>query len=237
MLIQGEKHKEIGSTQILLKDKFEMTPDLPHGYYVIAERQSVGKGRNDRAWISGEGNLLVSVLLRNFPFSELTWIPHWVSVCVLKSLVDLGVDDKLIQLKWPNDLWIHRSKKIAGILCEKRGNVIVVGIGLNLATTPVLENQEVGSISELGISLKPVPVLERILFHLSNSISVTEVQNFYEVHALFKQGDPVEWLQDLNAKKQLGFVQGLGKYGELLVKINGSTQSLFVEDVRSVRGV
>ena len=37
MLIQGEKHKEIGSTQILLKDKFEMTPDLPHGYYVIAE--------------------------------------------------------------------------------------------------------------------------------------------------------------------------------------------------------
>ena len=203
---------------------------------MLLQRQSVGKGRNDRAWISVEGNLMVSVLLRNFPFSELTWIPHWVSVCVLKALTDLGVDSNLIQLKWPNDLWIHRSKKIAGILCEKKGDAVLVGIGLNLVTSPAVE-QETGSIIEIAGVFKPEEVLQKILIQLSSPFSLMELREFYINHALFKEGDPVEWSNDQNSESHSGLVMGLGKHGELLVKSNGSIQTLFVEDVRSLRAV
>ncbi len=225
---------EVESTQSLLKEKLALHPGLPHGYSILAEIQTAGRGRADHSWVSLRGNLHASILLRNFPFSELTWIPHWVSVCVFKALADLGVDCSLIQLKWPNDLWIKKSLKIGGILCEKKGDVILLGIGLNLAEAPPL-GQKTGSVSQISKTLNPEEVLEKILYQLSLDETSLGVRTFYEKHALFHEGDLIEWLQDGENEKRCGSVIGLGAHGELLVQLGRETTSLWVENVRAAR--
>jgi len=234
-LENGEKFPSIESTQLYLKEKLESHPNLPHGYYVTAGIQTGGRGRGDRVWESYEGNLHVSILLRKFPFSEITWLPHWVSVCVLQALISLGVDDTLIQLKWPNDLWVERSKKIAGILCEKRGDTMIAGIGLNLIKAPSTDAGVVPSEAILNVN----QVLERVLHFLSEPMSLSELQLIYEKNSLFIVGDSIEWQKDSVgskiAKKMEGRIVGLGIHGELIVESEGMKIPLFTEDVRAVR--
>ena len=231
---QGEKYKELKSTQLFLKDKFETNHLLPHLYYVLAEKQTDGRGRSDHAWVSQSGNLFVSILLQKPPFEEITWIPHWAAVCLFQVLVDLGVSDSQIQLKLPNDLWMDRSKKIAGILCEKKGDVVFVGIGLNLLVAPpVVEGS--GALSQIGYQLTPEQVLEKLLEVMAIPISILKVREVYERYALFRLDDSIEWQPDGSQEMRSGTVVGLGAYGELQVKNEEKIDSLFVEDVRLVR--
>jgi BirA family biotin operon repressor/biotin-[acetyl-CoA-carboxylase] ligase len=139
----GEIHKELSSTQETLKALLKSREDLPHLYYVMADVQTAGRGRSDHKWVSLHGNLHVSILLRKLPFTEITWIPLWVSICIQQALGHLGVDKNKIQLKWPNDLWIAHTKKLVGTLCEKIGSSIVVGVGLNLLENPKIDQEPV----------------------------------------------------------------------------------------------
>ena len=234
MNVNGEKHEVLGSTQEALKTLLKSRVDLPHLYYVMAEAQTAGRGRSDHTWVSAKGNLHVSILLRDLPFSEITWIPLWVSVCVHQALSELGVDKTRIQLKWPNDLWIERSKKTGGILCEKIGPSIVVGIGLNLVESPKLD-QETGSISLISRIFPNNTVLDKILSQLALSTSVSNIHKIYQQYELFGEGDSIEWRQESSEKTLTGSVIGLDSHGELLVNCNGKNISLFAEDVRAAR--
>lgn len=234
MNVNGEKHKELGSTQETLKGLLKTRTDLPHLYFVMADTQTAGRGRSDHTWVSLHGNLHASILLRNLPFSELTWIPLWVSVCIHQALGHLGVDKSKIQLKWPNDLWISHSKKIGGTLCEKIGSSIVVGIGLNLLEGPSVD-QETGAVSQISGVLLPEIVLEKIIEELALPTSVEKVREAYERYALFQDGDSIEWKSESSGEQCSGTVVGLGSFGELLVSTGEQTVSLFAEDVRSSR--
>ena len=108
----------------------------PEGTVVVAEAQTEGKGRLGRAWASPPGwNLYFSVLLRP-PISpeslaRITLVTA-VSLCqALRSETGLPV-----QIKWPNDLWVH-GKKVGGILAEMSADMdqvryAVVGVGINV---------------------------------------------------------------------------------------------------------
>jgi biotin-[acetyl-CoA-carboxylase] ligase BirA-like protein len=228
---RGEKHKEVSSTQLLLKERLSEDPNLPHGYYVMAETQTSGRGRSDHRWESISGNLHVSILLRDLPFSEINWIPHWISVCVFQGLIELGVEESKLQLKWPNDLWTERSKKIAGILCEKTGDLVIVGIGVNLAAAPL---PEAGVVPSCEI-LSPEAVLNRVIFHLNQATSTNIVRTSYEKNALFRKGDEIKWKNEMKNQKMAGTIFDLGLHGELLVMCEGKIISLFTENVCGVR--
>lgn len=103
----------------------------------LAERQTAGKGRRGRPWLSPFGTNIYLSLLWQFSkdFSELAGLSLVIAIAVIKALQIYGVP-KGLALKWPNDvLWQH--KKLAGILIETRGesNVqfnSVIGVGLNV---------------------------------------------------------------------------------------------------------
>ena len=234
---KGETHAELVSTQLLLKERLAVDPDLPNGYFVMADVQSAGRGRSDHSWISIQGNLHVSILIRELPFPEITWIPHWVSVCLFKALIDLGINDSLIQLKWPNDLWVERKRKIAGILCEKKGESVIVGIGLNLvdASSDGLNTKFSSTNYGFVPLLKPAEVLEKLQNQLSILISVSVIREFYEKYSLFRPGEMIEWCEHPSGLMQGGVVIGIGIHGELLIDKGGKTVTLFTEDVRLVR--
>lgn len=108
----------------------------PHGTVVIAERQTRGKGRLGRRWVSPAGeNIYMSVILRpGLRPREATLLTVLSSVAACQALRETtGLDARI---KWPNDIQVG-DRKLGGILLETRAepDVIshaVVGIGLNV---------------------------------------------------------------------------------------------------------
>ena len=104
------------------------------GQVLVAESQTAGRGRMGRTWVSSAGaSLTFSVLLRpvTVPAARRGWLPLLTGVAVAVAVRDVsGVP---AMLKWPNDV-LAGSRKLAGILAEQSGDVVVVGIGVNVAT-------------------------------------------------------------------------------------------------------
>ena len=105
------------------------------GLCVVAKRQTAGRGRHGRTWVSEtNAGLYCTIVLRpriENKFFPLLTLMSAVAVCdVLTELFNLRPD-----IKWANDVLIN-EKKICGILAEmaetKLGAAIVVGIGINL---------------------------------------------------------------------------------------------------------
>ena len=101
------------------------------GEVYLAEFQSAGRGRGNRTFESqpGQGMLLSAVLSpTGQPESRWGWVPLIVGVAACSAIVKTtGVN---VSLKWPNDVMIE-EKKVGGIIAEKIGHQIVVGIGIN----------------------------------------------------------------------------------------------------------
>ncbi|GGP89708.1 biotin--[acetyl-CoA-carboxylase] ligase [Streptomyces roseolilacinus] len=110
--------------------------ELPEGAVLVAEEQTSGRGRLDRAWSApARSGLFFSVLLKpDVPAHRLAWLPLLTGVAVATALARAaGVDTAL---KWPNDLLVTvggEERKAGGILAERAGDHgIVVGVGLNV---------------------------------------------------------------------------------------------------------
>jgi BirA family biotin operon repressor/biotin-[acetyl-CoA-carboxylase] ligase len=63
----------------------------------------------------------------------------------LAEAIDAAVPARALMLKWPNDVMLL-GKKLAGILLERNGDRVVVGFGVNLATTPELADRRAASL-------------------------------------------------------------------------------------------
>ncbi|MFD9673187.1 biotin--[acetyl-CoA-carboxylase] ligase [Streptomyces sp. NPDC059981] len=113
---------------------------LPEGAVLVAEEQSAGRGRLDRTWTApARSGLFFSVLLK--PGAGVTqerwgWLTLLAGVAAAQGLSRAaGVDT---ELKWPNDLLVAvegEERKTGGILAERVGDGVVVGIGLNVTLT------------------------------------------------------------------------------------------------------
>ncbi|MBE3519049.1 MAG: biotin--[acetyl-CoA-carboxylase] ligase [Firmicutes bacterium] len=109
----------------------------PEGTLVVARRQRRGRGRMGRRWMSPEGGVFMSIILRpprSLP--GLSALPLVVGYGVARALrEEHGVP---AAIKWPNDVLV-RQKKIAGILCESAFEQtdcwVVAGIGINATMT------------------------------------------------------------------------------------------------------
>lgn len=137
---------ETGSTNA---DLLALAGQVDEGFWLRAERQSAGRGRQGRAWVSPAGNFYGSTLVRlrasDPPAPGLALV---AGVAVHDAVVEFLSETlpargrpseeprgSTLQLKWPNDL-IRGGAKLAGILLERAGDAVVVGIGVNLAHHP-----------------------------------------------------------------------------------------------------
>ena len=115
------------------REAFQMGLDgVAGGTLVVADRQTAGKGRLGRRWISEDG-LTFSLLLR--PPLRPAQAPL---LCLAAAL---GVAEALDRrIKWPNDVWDDQGRKVAGILAELHAEVdrlhfVVLGVGVNVNQT------------------------------------------------------------------------------------------------------
>lgn len=152
---------------------------------IVADRQTEGKGRLSRSWISEkEDNVYMSIILK--PSSQmdsalpLPNITQYMSVVLCKVLEDFGINS---QIKWPNDVLVDK-KKIAGILSHLsvQGNHLkgfVLGLGVNLN----LDIEDITNIDQPATSLNLL--LDKPI-HRDSFIEVL-LNKFFENYELFMQ--------------------------------------------------
>ncbi|WP_406454096.1 biotin--[acetyl-CoA-carboxylase] ligase [Streptomyces sp. NBC_00876] len=110
---------------------------LAQGTVLVAEEQTAGRGRLDRTWTApARSGLFFSVYLTpgDVPVQRWGWLPLLAGVAAATGLAkSAGVDTAL---KWPNDLLVTvdgQERKTGGILAERAGDGVVIGIGLNVS--------------------------------------------------------------------------------------------------------
>ena len=111
------------------------------GDWLVALHQHSGRGRQGRTWASEPGNFFGSTLVALRPGDPPPQTLSLAAGVALIEAVDAAVPAQPLMLKWPNDLLLL-GRKLAGILLERSGDRIAVGIGVNLAAAPVLEDRE-----------------------------------------------------------------------------------------------
>ncbi|MDX5494875.1 MAG: biotin--[acetyl-CoA-carboxylase] ligase, partial [Alphaproteobacteria bacterium] len=112
--------------------------------WIVAKRQTAGRGRRGRAWESPTGNFMGTLYLtpRCGPreAGELSFVAALAVHKAVESLLPPPLRGAL-RLKWPNDL-LHDRAKLAGILLESSGVAgaevawVAIGMGINLASHP-----------------------------------------------------------------------------------------------------
>ena len=107
------------------------------GTVVWARRQTLGRGRQERTWMSPLGNLYCSIILRpSAPADRVATLGFAASLAVAEAIEPAAPATRAM-LKWPNDVLLD-GRKVAGILLEadEKAGWLVVGCGINLAHFP-----------------------------------------------------------------------------------------------------
>jgi BirA family biotin operon repressor/biotin-[acetyl-CoA-carboxylase] ligase len=139
-----------GSTNADLIASLQSGDRVPEGEWLVADRQTQGRGRQGRAWFDGAGNFMGSTVVRigagDPPPQTLALL---TGLALHAAVSPLLVNPAALSLKWPNDLLIGRAK-LAGILLERQADAVVVGVGVNLAVAPQLPDRETIALAALG---------------------------------------------------------------------------------------
>jgi biotin-[acetyl-CoA-carboxylase] ligase BirA-like protein len=158
--------------------------------WIVAARQTRGRGRLGRDWISPAGNLYASFVFSDFPETrvapELGFVAGVAAIRALRA----ATGSNAFQLKWPNDLLLDGAK-LGGILLEcvnaSTAPVAIIGIGVNIAQAPEGLRYPARALSALAAA----PSVETFFTHLSDA--------FAEVLDIWRGGEGfasirAEWL-------------------------------------------
>jgi len=222
--------KELDSTQ-------EYANALPitesvHGTIVIARKQNVGKGRIGRSWISPEGGLWMSIVIRpDFSVDSIIFTQFIAALAVadaIQEATNIGS-----RLKWPNDVLIN-EKKVCGILVdvnlEGKDKKIVMGIGLNANIESSLINNYLTDDTTKATTLKQEYGNDIDLVYLTKSI-VDRIEYYYnflsggkalEIIELWKQNSDMFGRRAIvydGIEKITGEVVDIDQDGSLIMKL------------------
>lgn len=214
-------YDSIGSTNNEARELAEAGE--PEGTVVISERQTGGRGRSGKKWISQDyKGILMSVILR--PDMDLAVVPLVTLIgCAAAGMAIEKLTDN-VRLKWPNDVFLN-GRKIGGILTETAGEIdkvdyIVLGIGINVNQS---EREWPGPLNVTPTSLKIEMKKE-----ISRQKLVSDILNEFEKqYKKFKEQNAAdETLEYCRAHSSL-----TGK--NILLKRNGRQTKAQVMDISS----
>lgn len=136
--------------------------------WILALRQTAGRGRRGRAWTDPEGNFAATYVSRPDGTPEQVAQRSFVAALALhEALVTVTGRPECFALKWPNDV-LCNGAKLAGILLESVGQGagvahLAIGIGVNLRHAPKAEEgalRPVNLMSETGVTVTPEEFLD-----------------------------------------------------------------------------
>jgi len=170
---------ELSSTMDMAKDLARK--NCPDFSVVIAGRQTKGRGRLNRQWLSDDGGLYFTLVLRpNIPLPMSSRVNFLASLTLARVLRDMYQIEAAV--KWPNDILVD-DRKLSGMLSELEAEAdrvffINIGMGININNDPT--GVEPGAISlknMLGREISRVRLLSRFLDEFEDRLKNAEFEN------------------------------------------------------------
>ena len=215
------------------------------GLCIVAHKQTAGRGRHGRTWVSEKGTgLYFSIVLR--PTLEPRYLPLitlMTGVAVHDTLEECGLKP---DIKWVNDILIG-EKKIAGILAETAetplGLAVIVGVGINIRSSNFPKE-----IADTATSIEErsgeIPIADELAHKLTgfltyfydilqNKNGTIEMLNEWRRRSTYFSGKNVR--VTLEHKTITGITDGLEENGALRVRIDGAVEVIQAGDVEKVR--
>lgn len=132
--------------------------------WIMAHRQTAGRGRAGRAWVSPDGNLAATLLLAPgctpAALHQLSLLTGVAAYDALTGLVPADSTEAALRVKWPNDI-LAGPAKLGGILIESTISgttaVAAIGIGINIAASPAIEGRATTCLAQLACTPSPTP--------------------------------------------------------------------------------
>jgi BirA family biotin operon repressor/biotin-[acetyl-CoA-carboxylase] ligase len=236
--------EEIDSTQDFAQkialDKKE------NGTIIIAEKQTSGRGRLDRKWMSPKGGIWFSLIIQpKFDISNSTLVPIAGAIALTKSI--RSVLKIQTSVKWPNDITLN-GKKVAGMLVDasfQANNIeyMVLGVGINFdIDTKRLEKKLMKSPNFYGVDslrkkenkIPPRLLLNAFLLEFEKTLlQLTKGQKSKIVKEWMKRADNIGKKIIINTSngKISGIAQGIDSDGALKVKTSKEIKKIFAGDV------
>lgn len=224
---------ETGSTNADLAARLRAGVFVREGDWLIADRQTAGRGRQGREWFDGSGNFMGSTVVhRRFGDPELP------SLALVAGLAVQAVvpPQAGALLKWPNDVMVGVAK-LAGILLEREGDAVLVGIGVNLVSAPRLADRETVALSDITAA----PARDAFAATLARQfdIEIERWRNFGVApivqrwqDAAHPLGTPLH-VGELGETPLEGTFAGLTDDGALLLRLaDGGTRAIHAGEVR-----
>jgi len=234
--------KKIDSTQNFALELAQR----PHenGSLVIADRQTQGRGRLNRKWVSPKGGIWMSILLRpNFEPSYTSLFPMATSLALAVS-IEKTLKIKT-ELKWPNDVTI-KGNKVAGILIDasvesNKIDYLIIGIGINFKINPgtiskSIKQKKYGitTLISKGQYVRPVELVQQFLLELEKTYNNILTGNVGTIRKEWMKrsstiGKNVTITTTTGTLK--GKVTGIDKTGALVLSRNGNVQHVLAGDM------
>ncbi len=210
----------------------------PGRLWISAARQTGGKGRLGRSWVSPEGNLYASLLLVDAAPPERAPELGFVAGVALASALTRRLGSRL-RLKWPNDAVVD-GDKLAGILLEasqtsRGGFACVIGVGVNCASHPQGLPYGATDLASLGQPMAPGELLEELAQELAEWLERwDEGRGFAQVRAAWLSfaaglGEPA--MVAIGDQRISGVLRGLDERGRLLLETDIGLRTIDAGDV------
>jgi BirA family biotin operon repressor/biotin-[acetyl-CoA-carboxylase] ligase len=235
---------EVGSTNTIARER--ASKGCTEGLIIVASSQTGGKGRLSRSFISPEGGLYLSVVLRpKVSPSQASILPLMAGLAVSKAISTTVL--KETSLKWPNDVLIG-DKKVCGILMESsvKGHkleYVIIGIGINVNSTidqfPEDIRERTGTLKQIVGKLVDIEdLLRNLICFLDMQYSIflddqieTILDKWSERSSTIGRLISVHTGQGVFKGKALGLDQS----GALLLSVDGSLQRIDMGDVEHLQ--
>lgn len=219
----------IGSTN-------DAAASLAEGAVVVADQQTTGRGRRGHRWFSPPASgLYVSVVLAprlatSDPLRATQLVTLGAGVAIAEALetsAGLRAD-----LKWPNDLYVG-CRKLGGILAESSGDTVILGYGINVASSaypPELHDRATSIESELGRGVERDELFVETLAALSRRYQDLLDGRFDAILDAWRRrapgavGAPVA--RTVGGVVERGVTEGIDDRGALLVRVGDRTERI-----------
>ena len=236
MAVLIERLAETGSTNADLSARLRAGPSLPEGFWLVADRQTAGRGRQGREWCDGAGNFMGSTLVRlgpdDPPASSLAFV---AGIAAWEAVSHYLTEPSGLKLKWPNDVLLDGAK-LCGILLEAGEGVVVVGVGVNLASAPDIPGRPTTALAQVG----PAPDRDSFAAVLADFFALQLARwRQYGLEPLLSRWQSIAHppgtaltVQEPGAEPVKGFYDGLAPSGALRLKLaDGSIRIVHAGDV------
>tara|TARA_X000001036_G_scaffold368733_1_gene354486 strand:- start:354 stop:1076 length:723 start_codon:yes stop_codon:yes gene_type:complete len=204
----------------------------------ISMEQTNGKGRMGRTWISKKGDLTCTFLINEeIETIKLGQINIWFISKLLFTLKKIYPKCNF-KIKWPNDIYLN-EKKLGGVLIEtiiikNKIKFFIIGVGINLISSPNVSEYKTISISEFSNDKNPLKIFLQISKQIDLSLPELKNKKLFDANEKFLKNFK-DYRKKIKIKINNNFYEGkflgINDFGQLLIDNNNVKHKINYGDI------